>query len=59
MRRSDVAVSEILVSDHLSVMFHILDHVRTKQISEPREKIYKLGAVSKPSLKSNITQSQN
>jgi hypothetical protein len=34
---SDVIVSEILDSDHLPIIFHILDHVRTKQISEPLE----------------------
>jgi hypothetical protein len=38
IRVSDVTVSEILDSDHLPIMFHILDHVRTKQISEPLEK---------------------
>jgi hypothetical protein len=38
IRLSDVTVSEILNSDHLPIMFHILDHVRTKQISEPLEK---------------------
>jgi hypothetical protein len=36
IRLSDLIVSEVLDSDHL--MFHILDHVRTKQISEPLEK---------------------
>jgi hypothetical protein len=39
IRLSDVTVSEILDSDHLPIMFHILDHVRTKQISQPVEKI--------------------
>jgi hypothetical protein len=38
IRLSDVIVSEILNSDHLPIMFHILDQVRTKQISEPLEK---------------------
>jgi hypothetical protein len=33
-----VTVSEILDSDHLPIMFHILDYVRSKQISEPLEK---------------------
>jgi exonuclease III len=35
IRLSDVTVSEVLESDHLPIMFHILDHVRTKQISKP------------------------
>jgi hypothetical protein len=38
IRLSDVTVSEILDSDHLPIMFHILDHVGTKQLSEPLEK---------------------
>jgi hypothetical protein len=38
IRLSDVIVSEILDSDHLPITFHILDHVRTKQISKPLEK---------------------
>jgi hypothetical protein len=37
IRLSDGIVSDILDSDHLPIMFHILDHVRTKQISEPLE----------------------
>jgi endonuclease V-like protein UPF0215 family len=38
IRLSGVNVSDILNSDHLPIIFHILDHVRTKQISEPLEK---------------------
>jgi hypothetical protein len=38
IRFSGVIVSDILDSDHLPIMFHILDHVRTKQISKPLEK---------------------
>jgi hypothetical protein len=37
IRLSDVIVSDILDSDHLPILFYILDHVRTKQISEPFE----------------------
>jgi hypothetical protein len=37
IRLSDVIVSDILDSDYLPIIFHILDHVRTKQISEPLE----------------------
>jgi hypothetical protein len=33
IRLSDVTVSEILDSGHLPIILHILDHVRTKQIS--------------------------
>jgi hypothetical protein len=39
IRLSDLTVSDILDSDHLPIMFHILDHVRTKQISEPLENL--------------------
>jgi hypothetical protein len=35
---SQMSLSDILDSDHLSIMFHILDHIRTKQISKPLEK---------------------
>jgi hypothetical protein len=38
IRLSDVIVSDILDSDHLPIMFHIPDHVRTKYISKPLEK---------------------
>jgi hypothetical protein len=34
-----VIVSVILVSDHLPIVFHILDHVKTKILSEPVEKV--------------------
>jgi hypothetical protein len=32
-------VSDILDSDHLPIIFHILDHIRTKNVSAPLEKI--------------------
>jgi hypothetical protein len=35
---SDVIVSDILDSDHLPVIFHILDHVKIRSLSEPIEK---------------------
>jgi hypothetical protein len=38
IRLSDVIVSEILDSDYLPIIFYILDHVRTKQMSETFEK---------------------
>jgi hypothetical protein len=39
IRLSNVIVSDILDSDHLPIIFHILDHVRTKPISAQLEKI--------------------
>jgi hypothetical protein len=38
IRLSNVIVSDILDSDHLPIIFHILDHVRTKNVSAPLEK---------------------
>jgi hypothetical protein len=38
IRLSGVVVSDILDSDHLPVVFHILDHVKTKNLLEPVEK---------------------
>jgi hypothetical protein len=38
IRLSNVIVSDILGSDHLPIIFHILDHVRTKNVSAPTEK---------------------
>jgi hypothetical protein len=35
---SDVIVSDILDSDHLPIIFHILDHVKIRNLSEPVEK---------------------
>jgi hypothetical protein len=34
----DVIFPDILNSDHLPIVFHILDHVRTKNLSNPTEK---------------------
>jgi hypothetical protein len=38
IRLSGVIVSDILDSDHLPILFHILDHVETRNPSEPVEK---------------------
>jgi hypothetical protein len=39
-RLSEIIVSDILDSDHLPIIFHLLDHIR------PGRQIYRLGAVS-------------
>jgi hypothetical protein len=46
IRVSDVIVSDILDSDHLPIVFHILDHVKIRNLSEPTEKF----TVSEPYL---------
>jgi hypothetical protein len=38
IRISNIIVSDILDSDHLPITFHILDHVRTQNVSAPLEK---------------------
>jgi hypothetical protein len=38
MRISNVTVSDILDSDHLPIIFHILDHVRTQNAKASLEK---------------------
>jgi hypothetical protein len=38
IRVSDVIVSDILNSDHIPIIFHILDHVKIRNLSEPIEK---------------------
>jgi hypothetical protein len=38
IRLSNVIVSDILDSDHLPIIFHILDHVRTQNASASLEK---------------------
>jgi hypothetical protein len=35
---SNAIVTDILDSDHLPIIVHILDHVRTKNVSAPLEK---------------------
>jgi hypothetical protein len=37
-RVSDIIVSDILDSDHQPIVFHILDHVKIRNLSEPVEK---------------------
>jgi hypothetical protein len=39
IRLSNVIVSDNLDSDHLPMIFHILDHVRTTNLSEPAENL--------------------
>jgi hypothetical protein len=38
IRLSSVIVSNIMDSDHLPIIFHILDHVKIRNLSEPIEK---------------------
>jgi hypothetical protein len=38
IRLSNVIVSDILDSDLLPIIFHILDHVRTENVSAPLKK---------------------
>jgi hypothetical protein len=38
IRVSDAIVSDILDSDHLQIIFHILDHVKIRNLSDPIEK---------------------
>jgi hypothetical protein len=38
VRLSEVIVSDILDSDHLSISFHLLDHIRTSNLSDPIDK---------------------
>jgi hypothetical protein len=38
IRMSDVIVSDILDLDHLPIIFHILDYIKIRTLSEPIEK---------------------
>jgi hypothetical protein len=38
VRLPEVIVSDFLVSDHLPVVFHLLDHNRTRNLSDPVQK---------------------
>jgi hypothetical protein len=38
IRVSDITVSDILDSDHLPIIFHIMDHVEIRNLSKPIEK---------------------
>jgi hypothetical protein len=57
-RMSDVAVSDILYIYHLPVIYHILDHVNVKNLSEPTEKFI-VESISKPCLCFNVSQIRN
>jgi hypothetical protein len=35
---SEVIICDILDSDHLPIIFHLLDHVRTRNLSDPVDK---------------------
>jgi hypothetical protein len=37
IRMSDIIVSDILDSDHLPIIFHIMDHDKNRNLSEPIE----------------------
>jgi hypothetical protein len=50
-----VIVPDILDSDHLLIIFHILDHLITKESNKTTWKTYRLEKVPEPSLKINIT----
>jgi hypothetical protein len=38
VRLSEVIVSDILESDHLPIIFHLLNHVRIRNLSDPVNK---------------------
>jgi hypothetical protein len=38
VRLLEIIVSDILDSDHLPIIFHLLDHVRTRHLSDPVDK---------------------
>jgi hypothetical protein len=38
VRLSEIVVSDIQESDHLPIIFHLLDHIRTRNLSNPVEK---------------------
>jgi hypothetical protein len=59
VRLSEATVTEVLDSDHLPVMFSIVDHVRAMDVLDPAVKIYRLGAVSESSLWNNISWNPN
>jgi hypothetical protein len=37
-RLSEVTVSDILDSDHVTIVFHLLDHIRTRNLWDPVDK---------------------
>jgi hypothetical protein len=38
IRLSEVIVSNILDSDHIQIFFYFLDHIRTRNLSDPVDK---------------------
>jgi hypothetical protein len=42
VRLSEIIVSDILDSDHITILFHILDHFRTRNSSDPVDKFLDL-----------------
>jgi hypothetical protein len=38
VRLSEVIVSDILDSDHLPILFHSMDYIRTRKLSDPVDK---------------------
>jgi hypothetical protein len=54
VRLHKVQVLKILDSDHVPILFHMLDHVSSRDILVPIE-THRLGAVSKPSHRANFT----
>jgi hypothetical protein len=39
IRLSDVTISDILDSDHLPIIFYLLEHIKVRNISKPIEKL--------------------
>jgi hypothetical protein len=39
VRLSQVIVSDMLDSDHLPIIFHLLDHIRSRNLSDPVDKL--------------------
>jgi hypothetical protein len=50
VRVSQVTVSDILGSDHLPTIFHLLDHVRTRNRSDPVDTQIGRGFKAQPEL---------
>jgi hypothetical protein len=57
IRESDAIVSDILDTDHIRIVFHILDHVKIRTLSEPIEKFtewYRLRSLAPVLISSQI-----
>jgi hypothetical protein len=48
---SDITLSDIFYSDHLPIIFHILDHVKIRNLSEPIEKFTDWDRLKSPASK--------